>query len=89
MQNELLHNVKHVKIDGIYDIDVELHIGTDCDDGEDYPNLIRDILLKECDIDRQCIFHSIERTIKSDTSRAIFSKQNEIMCNSIFSDLDN
>jgi hypothetical protein len=59
MQNEFLHNVQHVEIHGLSDIDIELHIGTDNDDGEDYANSIRYFLLEECDIDGQRIFHSI------------------------------
>ena len=49
----------------------------------------RELLLEETDIDGQRIFHSIERTMKSDTIRALFSKQNDILCNSILSELDN
>jgi hypothetical protein len=89
MQNELLRNVKHIEIHGLSYIDIELHLGTDNNDGEDYANSIREILPEECDIDGQRIFHSIEHTMKSDTSRAIFSKHNKILCNSILSDLDN
>jgi hypothetical protein len=89
MQNEFLHNVKHIEIHGLSDINVELHLVTDSDDGEDYANSIRELLLEECDIDGQHIVHLIKSMIKSDTSRAIFSKQNEILCNSILSDLEN
>jgi hypothetical protein len=89
MQNGFPHNIKHVEIHGLSDIDIELHLGINNEDGEDYANSIREILLEECDIDGQRIFHSIERTLKADTSRAIFSKHNEIMCNSILSDLNN
>jgi hypothetical protein len=39
-------------------------------------------------IDGQHIFHSIERTMKADTTRALFPKQNEIICNTILSNLD-
>jgi hypothetical protein len=89
MQNEFLHNVKHVKSHGLFDIDTERHRDTDTEDDDEYANTIREALLEECDIDGQRIFHSIERTIKSDTTRAIFSKQNEILCNSILSYLYN
>jgi hypothetical protein len=34
------------------------------------------------------IFYSIERTMKSDTICAIFSKQNQDACNEILNDLD-
>jgi hypothetical protein len=47
------------------------------------------LLWEEYGIDGQRILHSIERTMKSDTTRAIFSKQNKNLCNSILSDLDN
>jgi hypothetical protein len=89
MQNEFLHNIKHVEIHGLSDTAIELHLGINDEDGEDYANSIREILLEECDIDGQRIFHSIERTMKVDTSRALLSKHNEILCNSILSDLDN
>jgi hypothetical protein len=67
----------------------ELHLGNDSEDGEDYANSIRQLILEECDIDGQQIFHSVERTMKADTSRVILSKQNEMLCNSNLSDLDN
>jgi hypothetical protein len=89
MQNEFLHNIKHVEIHGLSDIDIELHLGINDQYGKDYANSIREILLEECDIDGQRIFHSIERTTKADTSRAIFSKHNEILCKSVLSDIDN
>jgi hypothetical protein len=40
-QNEFLHNVQHVEIHGLSDIDIELHLGNDCEDGEYYLNTIR------------------------------------------------
>jgi hypothetical protein len=76
-------------LNGLSDIHIELHLGINDEDGEDNANSIREILLEECDIGGQHIFHSIERTMKADTSRALFFKHNEILCNSIFSDLDN
>jgi hypothetical protein len=76
----------------VYDIDIEFNLGNEPNDVEDYYSSIRDLfldlLLDELDIAGQCIFHSIERTMKSDTTQALFSKQNEILCNSILSDLD-
>jgi hypothetical protein len=50
MQNEFLHNIKHVEIHGLSDIDIEIHLCINDEDGEDYANFIRDILLEECDI---------------------------------------
>jgi hypothetical protein len=88
MQNEFLHNIQHVELHGLADIDNELHLGNDSDDGEDYSSSIRDLLLDKPDINDQRIFHSIERTMKADTTRALFFKQNAILCNSILSDLD-
>jgi hypothetical protein len=88
MQNEFLHNIKHVELHGLADIYIEFHLGNDSDDGEDYSSSIRDLLLYEQDIDDQRIFHSIERTMKANTIHALFSKQNDILCNSILSDLD-
>jgi hypothetical protein len=88
MQNECIHNIKHVELHGFADIDIEFHLGSDSEDGKDYSSSIRDLLLDERDIDDQHIFHSIERTMKADTIHALFSKQNEILCNSILSDLD-
>jgi hypothetical protein len=41
MQNEFLHNIQHVKIHGLSDIEIELHIGNDSKYGEDYSNIIR------------------------------------------------
>jgi hypothetical protein len=35
MQNEFLHNVKHVEIHGLSDINIELHLGNDSEDVED------------------------------------------------------
>jgi hypothetical protein len=59
MQHEFLRNIKHVEIHGLSDIDIELHLGSNDEDGEDYVNSIRKILLEECNIDGQRIFHSI------------------------------
>jgi hypothetical protein len=88
MQNKFMHNIKHVKIHGLSDIDIELHLENDCDNGEDYSNITRELLLNKLGIDGHQIFHSIEHTMKADTTRALFSKQNEILCNTILSGLD-
>jgi hypothetical protein len=88
MQNEFLHNIQHVKIHGLSEIDIELHLGNDCDYREDYSNTIRDIFLEELDIDGHRIFHSIGRTMETNTTRALLSKQNEIVYSTILSDLD-
>jgi replication fork clamp-binding protein CrfC len=58
------------------------------DDGKDTTNSIREILLDASDNNDICLFHFIERTMKSDTIRAIFSKQNQDACNKILNDLD-
>jgi hypothetical protein len=47
MQNEFLHSIKHVEIHGLSNIDIELHLGINDEDGEDYANSIREILLEE------------------------------------------
>jgi hypothetical protein len=88
MQNEFLHNIKHAELHVLADIDIEFHLGNESDDGEDYSSSIRDLLTDERDIDDQHIFHSIERTMKANIIRTLFSKQNESFCNSILSDLD-
>jgi hypothetical protein len=77
MQNEFLHNIKHVEIHRLADISAELHIGNDIDDGEDYSNTIRELLLEEVDSRGHRIFHAIERTMKPDTTRDLFAKQND------------
>jgi hypothetical protein len=46
MQNEFLHNIKHVEIHGLSDIDIELHLGINNEDGEYYANSIREIILE-------------------------------------------
>jgi hypothetical protein len=88
IQNEFLHNIKHVEIHGLSDIDIELHLGNACDNEEGYSNTIRELLRDELDISGQRIFNSIERTMKANITVALFSKQNEILCNTILSDLD-
>jgi hypothetical protein len=35
MQNEFLHNIQHVEIHGLADIEIHRHLGKDMDDGED------------------------------------------------------
>jgi hypothetical protein len=75
-QNEFLHNIKHVEIHGLYDIYLEHHIGNNINDGEEYSNNIRDLLLEEVDNQGQHLFRGIERTMKPDTTHALFSKQN-------------
>jgi hypothetical protein len=51
MNTDFLRNVQHVEIHGLSDIDVELHLGNYCEDGENYSNTIRELLLGELDID--------------------------------------
>jgi hypothetical protein len=87
MQNEFLHNIKHVGLHGLDDIDIECHLGNNSDDGEDYSSSIRGLLLDKRDIDDQRIFYSVKQTMKANTICALFLKQNEIVCNSILSDL--
>jgi hypothetical protein len=88
MQNEFLHNIQHVEIHGLADIDIDIHLGNYIDDGEDVSNSIREIFLEASDNNWEHLFHSIERTIKSDTIRAIFTKQNQDACNKILNDSD-
>jgi hypothetical protein len=72
MHNKFLHNIQHVEIPCLSEIDIEFHLGNDCDDREEYSNTIRELLLNELDIDGNWIFHSIEHTLKADTARALF-----------------
>jgi hypothetical protein len=58
------------------------------DNGEDISNSIPEIFLEASDDSGQRLFHSIERTMKYDTTRAIFTKQNQDACNKIFNDID-
>jgi hypothetical protein len=57
MQNEFLHNIQHVELHGLANIDIKFHLGNDSSNGEDYSRSIRDLLLDERDIDDQRIFH--------------------------------
>jgi hypothetical protein len=57
------------------------------DDGEDISNSICEILLEASDESGQRLFHSIERTMKSDTTRAILTKQNQNTCQKILNDI--
>jgi hypothetical protein len=50
MQNEFLHSINHVEIHGLFDFDLERHIGNAIDDCEDYSNNIREMLLDEVDV---------------------------------------
>jgi hypothetical protein len=79
-QNEFMHNIHLVEIHGRSDIDIERHFGNNMDDGEYISNSIREILLDASDDNGLRLFHSIERTTKSDTIRAIFTKQNQDAC---------
>jgi hypothetical protein len=88
MQNEFLHNIHHVEIHGLADIDIERHTGNNIDDGEDETKSFPEILLDASDENGIRFFHSIECTMKYDTIRAIFSKQNQDACNEILNDLD-
>jgi hypothetical protein len=88
MQNKSLHNTRHVEINGLADIDIDRHLGNDIDDGEDISNSIRAIFLEASDDNGEGLFHSIERTMKSDMTRAIFTKQNQDACNQFFNDID-
>jgi hypothetical protein len=89
MQNEFLHNIQHVEIHRLADIDVELHISNDSNNGEDFSNTIMDLLPEEVDSHGHLVFHAIERTMKPDTTRSLFAKQNDAQCNAILKDIDN
>jgi hypothetical protein len=89
IQNEFIHNIKHVKIRGLSDINLECQIGNENDDGEYYSNSSRELLLDEVDEQGQQLFHAIERTMKPDNTHALLSKQNEDQCKVILSNIDN
>jgi hypothetical protein len=88
MQNDFLHNIQHVEIHGLADIDICKHLGNNIDDGEDTSNSIRDIFLEASADTGERLFHSLERTMNSDTIRDIFTKQNQDACNEILNYLD-
>jgi hypothetical protein len=58
------------------------------DDGEDLSNSIREIFLDASDESGQHLFYSIERTMKSSVTRAMFTKQNQNECIEILNDID-
>jgi hypothetical protein len=88
MQNIFLHNIRHVEIHELADIDIDRHLGNDMDDSEDISHSIHDIFLEASDESGQHLFHSIERTMKADTTRSIFTKQNQSACIEILNDID-
>jgi hypothetical protein len=83
LQNEFLHNLHHIEIHGLADINLERHLGNDMNDGEGTSNSIRELVLYITDAEGQTLFHSIEHTMKSHTVRAIFTQQNQSECNEI------
>jgi hypothetical protein len=74
MQNEFLHNIQYLESHDLADIDIDRQLGIDIDGGEDISNSIREIFLKAPNSNSERRFHSIERTMKYDTIRAIFTK---------------
>jgi hypothetical protein len=88
MPIEFLHNIQHVVIYGLAEIDIDRHLGNDMDDGEEISNSIHKIFLETSDESGQRLFHSIKRTMKLDSTRAIFTKQNQNACNKILNDSD-
>jgi hypothetical protein len=88
IQNELVHNIQHVEMHRLADIDIDRHLGNNIDDGEDISNSIREIFLEASNDSCERLFHLIERTMKSDTTRAVFTKQNQDTCNEILNDID-
>jgi hypothetical protein len=58
------------------------------DYGEDISNSICKIFLEASDDYGERLFHSIERTMNSDTTKTIFTKQNQDACNEILNDID-
>jgi hypothetical protein len=88
MQNECLHNIQHIEIHGFAGINIERRLGNDIDDGEDISLSIREIFLEASDDNGERLFHSIERTVKSDMTRAIFTKQHQDACNEILNEID-
>jgi hypothetical protein len=71
IQNECLHNIRHVEIHGLADSDMDRHVGDDIDDGEDISNSIREILLNATANNGLRLFHSVKRAMKSDNSSYI------------------
>jgi hypothetical protein len=73
MQNNFLHNFRHVEIYVLADIDkdIERYMGNDMDDGEDISNSIQEIILDATDNDSIRLLNSIECTMKSNTIIAI------------------
>jgi hypothetical protein len=88
MQNNFLRNIQHVEIHGLADIAIDRHLGNDMDDGEDISHSIRGIFIEASDESGQHLFHSIKRTMKSDTTRSIFTKQNQSACIEILNNID-
>jgi hypothetical protein len=88
MQNESLHKNRHVDTHDLADIDIDRHLGSNMDDGEDITNSIHQILLDASDEKGLRLFHSIEQNMKSDTIKAIFNKQKQDACNKILNNLD-
>jgi hypothetical protein len=79
MQNEFLHNIQHAEIHGLADIDIDRHLVKYMEDSKDISYSIHEIFLEASDESGQRLFHSIERTMTSDTTRPIFTKQNKML----------
>jgi hypothetical protein len=73
-----MHNLCH--------IDKDISLGYDTT-GEIITSTIHQMLMDEVDVEVETIFHTIERTMKNYTNRALFLEPNNDLCMAILDDI--
>jgi hypothetical protein len=86
-QNEYLRHIKHVEMHNLYHIDKDISLGYDTT-WELISSTIHQMLMDEVDVEGEPIFHTIERTMKNDTNRALFLDSNNYFCMTILDDIE-
>jgi hypothetical protein len=87
IQNEYLHKIGHIEIHNICNIDKEVSMGHGTP-GELINSTIRQILMDEVDVEGEPIFKSVERTMKDDMDRVLFTEPDQDLCKHILKDIE-
>jgi hypothetical protein len=86
-QNEHLRHTKHVEMHNLSHIEKDISLGYDTT-GEIIMSTIRQMLMDDVDVEGEPIFHSIERTMKNNTNRALFLEPNNDLFMTILDHLE-
>jgi hypothetical protein len=81
------YKIRHIEVHHLCNIDKEIPMGYDTTD-ELLKSSIRQLIMDEVDVEGEPIFHSVERTMKDDTNRVLFTEPNQDLCSFILNDIE-